>query len=179
MRGMKRLLTAVAGFLLAVAAVVGALVLVAPWLDGPVNRIAGGPFKQASLDGRFASAAALEMAPGVELEVGLDSRPSVNVAVIVHDGVIYVPATLDPAAKRWPRAIEDNPAVRIRTGGAVFDAHASRVTDATLHATLAALGAAKYSAGYFEPERTWFFELQPVISDRAGRATTGSDGTSF
>jgi len=91
--------------------------------------------------------------------VQLDSRPSVTVAVIVKDNEIYLPATLTPAEKRWPIAIQSNPEVRVRAHDLVYDFHAYQVADEALHNELSRLGAEKYSQSYFIPENTWFFHL--------------------
>ncbi len=173
MKYLKVLAYSIAGALALVALTIAVLAGVAPWLDGPVHMIAGGPFQQSAEPDTTAGAdPALLVATGtIELEVNLERRPSVNVAVLVLDGEIYVPATLNPEEKRWPRAILEDHNVRIRTRGQVHRYLATRVAAPDLHDRLAQMGAEKYSQGYFEPENTWFFHLtrpQPSAMSTGG-----------
>ena len=160
MKYLKYLVTIIGGLGLVVAILIGVTLLMAPWLDGPVTRIAGGPFKQVSESGT-PPADSLASLANIELEVMLNSRPSVTVAVIVHEGEVYLPATLKPAEKRWPKAIIDDSRIRVRFADHVYDYYANKVTDQTLHQALSAVGASKYSRAYFIPEKTWFFHLTP------------------
>ena len=147
--------------LAAIGLIIGVTIAIAPYLDGPVNRIAGGPFKQEAIDFSALEPKFLANQSVVELEVNLDTRPSVEVAVVVHDAKIYIPATLRPEEKRWPKAILADPNVKLRSEGTVVNAVAHRVQDLKLHQKLSELGAQKYSQSYFIPENTWFFELGP------------------
>ena len=158
---LRRVLLGFGVFVGVIAAIIGLTVALAPWMDGPITRIAGGPFQQAADPGK-PDLDKLEEAGSVELEVQLETRPSVTVAIIVHENVTYVPSTLRPAEKRWPRAILNDPAVRIRTDGKVYAYYAYKVVDQQLHQALSRLGAKKYSENYFKPENTWFFRLTEV-----------------
>ena len=160
MNYLKYLATIIGGIGLFIGLMIGIALLIAPWLDGPVTRIAGGPFKQVSESGP-PPAKSLASLANIELEVMLNSRPSVTVAVIVHEGEVYLPATLKPAEKRWPKAIIDDARIRVRFADHVYDYYANKVTDQTLHNSLSAVGAIKYSRAYFMPEKTWFFHLTP------------------
>lgn len=159
MTTLKKIALVVASLLFLLAFCVGALVAAAPWLDGPVLQIAGGPFKQPSVDFSTLAPAKLQDAQVVEIEVKGLSRPSVTVGVLVFQEEIFVPATLQPDEKRWPKAIEDNPQIRMRHGNEVVDAFAYRVLDRDLHQQLCELGAQKYEASYFQPDRTWYFRI--------------------
>ncbi len=158
---LRRVLLGFGAFAGAIAVIIGLTVALAPWMDGPISRIAGGPFQQAVGPGQ-PDLDKLQEAASVELEVQLETRPSVTVAIIVLDNVAYVPSTLRPAEKRWPRAILNDPAVRIRTAGKVYAYNAYKVVDQQLHQALSRLGAKKYSEDYFKPENTWFFRLTEV-----------------
>ena len=157
----KRLLLVCATLVLLTGIGIGVLVAVAPWLDGPVLHVAGGPFKQTSVPYSQLNLAALADAGSVEIEVRGLPRPSILVGVLVRDGVPYVPATLRPEEKRWPAALLEDPRMRLRSNGVVVDVIAERVTDSVLHRTLSEQGASKYAPSYFEPDRTWYFRLQP------------------
>ncbi len=137
----------------------GITLLLAPGFDGPLSRIAGGQFQQAS-ETHPVDAQKLKDLANIELEVNLPSRSSVTVAVVVHNNKIYLPATLTPSEKRWPNAILKDPGIRIRVDGKVYDFNAYRVTETRLHKQLSDMGAEKYSRSYFIPENTWFFQLQ-------------------
>ncbi len=139
--------------------VVGTLLVVAPWMDGPLLHLAGGPFKQDSVPFSALDPASLEQASIVELEVQGIPRPSVTVGVIVADGNIYLPATLNPQEKLWPKAIVLNPAVRIRYADKVIEGFAIKVEDESQRRRLSRLGAEKYNPSYFQLDRTWYFRL--------------------
>lgn len=158
MKALKYSLVAIVSLVMLISAVIGVLVLLAPGFDGPISRIAGGPFSQQSEHQSIDPIKLVELS-NLELEVQLVTRPSVTVAVLVSENQIYVPATLRPDEKRWPKAILRDPRVRIRVTGQVFDFNAHRVADESLHQKLSKLGAEKYSPGYFMPENTWFFHL--------------------
>ncbi len=160
MNYLKYLATIIGGIGLFIGLMIGITLLIAPWLDGPLTRIAGGPFKQVSESGTPPVDSLASLAT-IELEVMLNSRPSVTVAVIVHESEVYLPATLKPAEKRWPRAIIDDSRIRVRFADHVYDYYAHKVNDQTLHKVLSAVGASKYSRAYFIPEKTWFFHLTP------------------
>ena len=160
MKYLKYIAATVGSIGLIIGLLIGVTILIAPWLDGPVTRIAGGPFKQPSETGVLPADSLTSLAT-IELEVMLSSRPSVNVAVIVHEGEVYLPATLKPAEKRWPKAIIDDARIRVRFADRVYDYYANKVNDQSLHLALSAVGASKYSRAYFIPEKTWFFHLTP------------------
>ncbi len=144
---------------LLLALTIGTLLVIAPWLDGPILHIAGGPFKQAAVPFNALDSDTLQNAGIVELEVKDLDRPSVTVGVLVLDEKIYIPATLTPEEKRWPKAIENNPRVRLRHDGTVIEGFAYRLHDQPLHQTLSRLGAEKYDPSYFQPEDTWYFRV--------------------
>lgn len=138
---------------------VGVLLTAAPWFDGPILHLAGGPFKQLSVDYSGLKPASLKDAGTIEVEVQGISRPSIMVGVLVHDDDVFIPATLKPDEKIWPAAIEKDPRIRIRHNDLVVDAFAHRVSDESLHQTLSDLGAQKYRASYFVPDKTWYFKV--------------------
>lgn len=162
MRVLKIVAVGFGVLIMCVVVLIGVTLAIAPMLDGPVNRIAGGPFKQPAVAFSVLDPAALVDESVIEIEVKLESRPSVEVAVLVDEAKIYVPATLQPAEKRWPKAIAADPRVRLRARGRVVDAQAVRVTDDALHQRLARIGASKYSESYFRPEDTWFYEIRAL-----------------
>lgn len=166
MRILKRIVLTGACLTLLVALSVLALIAIAPWLDGPILHIAGGPFADESVAFSQLDAPTLKSAQMVEVEVRDISRPSITIGVLVLDSAIFLPATLRPEEKLWPKAIQDDPRIRIRYQDKTIDAFAHKVEDRELHQKLSELGAQKYSASYFEPDKTWYF----MVSQSAQRA---------
>lgn len=151
---------------LSVGLFIAGLITVAPWLDGPVLHIAGGPFKQGSVDFSELDLASLPEVPYIEIEVQGIPRPAITVGVLMLENAVFVPATLTPSEKLWPAAIEQDPRIRVRHADKVVDAFAYRVRDPELHRVLSELGARKYRASYFVPEQTWYFSVSAQRRER-------------
>ncbi len=146
------------GILVAVAL---AVFLYAPYADGPVGPlgyIAGGRLQgpvEVFPDDPSAWADRLT----VELETNPTDPRSVTVGLLVVDGVAFVPATLRPDTKRWPRDVERDANVRVRVDGRIYRARVTRIRDPRLHERLANAGQHKYDPSFFDSERTWFYRL--------------------
>ncbi len=128
---------------------------------GPLGLLPGGRLRGVEHQGPEPDWSDLAEWRTVELQVDPGSPHSVNVGLLVHAGRPFVPATLRPAEKRWPRAIAEDARVVLRIQGTLFPRTARRVSDAVLTAALLEAGQLKYDPSYFEPDRTWFFELLP------------------
>ena len=152
-------LKVIALLLLSIAIIVGGLILYAPRLDGPILHLAGGPFKQASVDFAELDLKSLPETPYIQIEVQDIARPSITVGVLTLKDAVFVPATLTPSEKRWPAALEQDPRIRIRHNDKVVEAYAYRVREPDLHRKLSVLGAQKYRASYFVAENTWYFRV--------------------
>ena len=147
------------------AAIALLVFLYAPYADGPIGPfgyIAGG-----RLDGPVAvfpdDPSVWADLLTVELETNPKDPRSVTVGLLVVDGVAFVPATLTPNTKRWPRDVERDGNVRVRVDGRIYRARATRIHDPRLHERLANAGQRKYQPSFFDPERTWFYRLDSPI----------------
>ena len=148
--------------LVAVAVAIGAVFALAPYADGPLGLIPGGPFHGAATGGPEPDWEALAGdARTIELEVNPEAPRSLTMGIVVHGGQLYLPATLVPERKRWPREVAADPRVRIRVDGRIYERRAQRVDDPELVQELIERGAEKYSPNFFAPDRTWFYRLAP------------------
>ena len=154
------------GIVVAALVVVVALVFAgARFADGPVAMIPGGALRSGELvetpdiDWTFAADV-----PTIELQL-VDPVRSRTVWLVVHDGQLYVPCSLDfPPFKTWhSEALEDGRAV-LRVEGKRYERRLERVTDEALIGELAGLVAKKYDLqpeGRFDPSRIWLFHVTP------------------
>ena len=80
---------------------------------------------------------------------------------------LYVPTSMilgptDPTERGWVSHVSDDPQVRIRLDGRVFERRAIRVTDAAEFEAARAVLEEKYDLGERDPERTvWIYRLDP------------------
>ena len=154
------------GIVVAALVVVIALVFVgARFADGPLALIPGGALRSGELvedpdvDWTFATDL-----PEIELQL-VDPVRSRTVWLVVHDGQLYVPCSLDfPPFKTWhTEAVEDGRSV-LRVEGKRYERRLERVTDEALMRELAGLLAKKYdlqAGGRFDPTRLWIFHVTP------------------
>jgi hypothetical protein len=154
------------GIVVAALVVVIALVFVgARFADGPLALIPGGALRSGELvadpdvDWTFAADV-----PEIELQL-VDPVRSRTVWLVVHDGQLYVPCSLDfPPFKTWHNeAAEDGRAV-LRVEGKRYERRLERVSDEALMGELAPLLAEKYdlqTGGRFDPSRLWIFHVAP------------------
>jgi hypothetical protein len=95
----------------------------------------------------------------VQLETRPEDPYSVNVAYTRIDGRLYINA--GDTETQWVKNIADDPRVRLRLDGAIYDLVAERVGDA---GEIAAFGAAWTSQSVFrrdprELDRVWLYRL--------------------
>ena len=141
-------------------------VVLARFHDGPLGPIPGGPFRDTASAG-LPDAAQAGAFHTVEIEVGQPEPKSRTTWIIENDGVLYVPAGL-AARKQWPAQAEADGRLRLRVGGKVYAAKATRVTDPALRTVLLEKVAKKYDLSG-DPQgtmaqSTWFFRLDPLGS---------------
>jgi hypothetical protein len=96
-----------------------------------------------------------------ELEVQPDHPRTLETLMLVHEGALYVAANM-PEGKRWPRAVRQNAAVRVRLGGNAVYARTARYVASPddTRALLAAMNA-KYGFDVSMNGPIWFFRLDP------------------
>ena len=162
--------------LLLLLVAVGGLVVafVARFGDGPLGPFAGGPFRS----GEIVPASEVDWEPlaaVAEVELQLVEPPrSRTTHIVVYDGHAYVPCgivELGPFVwvgqafwKRWPREVQRDPRVILRSRGRLYVLRAVRVDDPVLHGRLSELLSAKYDLGLErppDPRRAWFYRLDP------------------
>ncbi|HSJ97197.1 MAG TPA: DUF2255 family protein [Myxococcota bacterium] len=143
---------------LVVAIGVGALALVARFLDGPLGPLPGGPLRAGPLvsdpvaDWSFA-------AGEQEVELQLDSqRTSRTTWILVHEGRAYVPASTEfPPGKTWHRAALEDGRATLRIAGQRYPVTLEKVDDPALATAVRAVAEAKY------PQRpggeVWLFSV--------------------
>jgi hypothetical protein len=145
-------------------AAIAVVAVAARFHDGPLGPIPGGAFQGAAADLALLDAAKTGGANTVEIEVGQPQPKTRTTWIVAHDGVLYVPAGY-AARKEWPAQAEADGRLRLRVGGKVFTAKATRVTDPALQAALIEAVAKKYDLSG-DPQGsmaqgTWFFRLDP------------------
>lgn len=140
-----------------------AAVLLARFGDGPLGPLPGGPLRSGELvseppaDWGFARDVA-------EIELQLDSQRTSRITwVVVHEGVAYVPCSLDfPPLKTWYKSAAQDGRAVVRIASRRYPVTLVKIEDEPTIAALRQAAGAKYAAGPRPPEgRVWFFRLQP------------------
>ena len=124
-------------FLRWLCAGVGSLVVVALLLDtfggylfdGPVGPIPGGRMEGPVSDDADPYWSNLELV--IELEIRPSKPWSLSVWNAVVDGELYVPSAKGKS-RRWTHVALEDPRVRVRTGGKIYERRLERVTDREL-----------------------------------------------
>jgi hypothetical protein len=142
--------------------VVGALSLaagitgyVARWTGGPIGPISGGALRGTFTASPLPDPATLARRREVQLQVNPAAPRSVNVWVLVVDGIVYVPSSL-PEWKIWPAVLANDPHAVLRVDSSLYDVSAHRVEDPALVAQLRQALERKYGTTGGDG---WFFRL--------------------
>jgi hypothetical protein len=162
MRALKWVGGVLLGVVLALALTVGTLLVIAPFSDGPIAVIPGGPLEAGELieepvtDWSFATAV-----DTIEMQLVADDDRSRTTWILVHEGAAFIPCTLGfPPGKAWHLlAVEDGRAF-VRVEGKRYPVSLVRVEDAALQAELAAVSSAKYPPAPGSDEGSWYFALR-------------------
>ncbi len=157
-----RILRWLGGIVLGIALLIGAVVLYAPFHDGPLAFIPGGPLEAGELvsqpvpDWSFASSVQV-----IEMQLVADDNKSRTTWILVSEAVAFIPCTLGyPPGKHWHHlAVEDGRAL-VRVEGKRYPVTLRRVEDPELLETLAAANSAKYPPAPGSDEGSWYFRLQ-------------------
>ncbi len=156
-----RVLKWLGGTVLAIALVISAVLLVAPFNDGPIAFLPGGPLESGELirepvaDWSFATS--LET---IEMQLIADDDRSRTTWILVRGRSAFIPCTLGfPPGKSWHRlALDDGRAV-VRIAGRRYPVTLVKVEDPAAQATLAAVSAAKYPPAPGSDAGSWYFRL--------------------
>lgn len=150
-------------------AAVGTLILTVLFLDtfggylfdGPLGPIPGG-----ALSGPVNATESPDWSK-IEKELELEIRPSkpwsLHIWGVVIDGELYSPSAFGEK-RRWPKVVLEDPRVRLRTNGQVYERNLERVTDPELKKRIGAALIAKYDLDPKKAESddtTWFFHYAP------------------
>ena len=134
---------------------------------GPLGPIPGGKLRGEPAP---ATPPGWDSALGVE-QIQVETNPadphSVNTWCIVHEGGLYVPTSLilgadEPSERRWVRNVLEDPRVRVRIDGAVYELRATKVEDSQQRDVVRAALLEKYDV---EPDahsdQAWIFRMEP------------------
>jgi hypothetical protein len=117
----------------------------------------------------------------IQLETNPEQPHSVNTWCVGYDGNLYIPTSLilgtkDPSARGWVANVLENPLVRVRIDGRLYELRAVRVSDEQELETVRAKLIAKYDeveAGEEQAEHAWIFRLESRTGQSA--AASGAD----
>jgi hypothetical protein len=162
MRIVRRILSVVVGIVVTVVAIVLLLDTFGGYLfDGPLGPIPGGAFKGPVNSDLHPDWSNLEEV--IEIEIR-PARPwSLSIWNVVVDGELYVPSA-SGARRRWTAVAVNEPMVRLRTHGQIYERRMERVTDPALRLRIGQALAERYG---FEPpqdperDTTWYFHVEP------------------
>jgi hypothetical protein len=162
MRIVRRILSVVVGIVVTVVAIVLLLDTFGGYLfDGPLGPIPGGAFKGPVNSDLHPDWSNLEEV--IEIEIR-PARPwSLSIWNVVVDGELYVPSA-SGARRRWTAVAVNEPMVRLRTHGQIYERRMERVTDPALRLRIGQALAERYG---FEPpqdperDTTWYFHVAP------------------
>lgn len=150
-----------------VIAAVAALLVAAPFADGPIGPMPGGALSGELTTGRPPWEAVGDL---VTIEIRPERPWSLNAYAIPHDGELYVPSFF-AARRRWVAVAMADPRARVRIDGRLDPRRIERVDDPALRAALASALAARHGfdpGGVVAQGTTWFFRLAaPGHEDRA------------
>jgi hypothetical protein len=150
---------------------VGVLIIGARFADGPVEIIAGGPFRSGEMvtgaepDWRF-----IRDVDTVELQLHSPAR-SRTTWIIEHDGKIYIPCGYMNTAwgklwKKWPIEAQNNGRAILRVDSKLYERRLVRLkTGDALEAVVSALGdnyQVPATVAAVNNNSLWIFGLEPV-----------------
>jgi hypothetical protein len=129
--------------------------------DGPLGPIPGGAFTGPVNPEPHPDWSHVEKV--IELEIRPAKPWSLSIWAVVVDGELYSPSAFG-AHRRWPSVALEDPRVRVRTDGQIFERTFERVTDPGLKQRVGEAVAARYG---FDAEKaarddtTWYFHYAP------------------
>ncbi len=129
--------------------------------DGPLGPIPGGAFEGPVNPERNPDWSGIEEV--IEIEIR-PSRPwSLSIWAVVVDGELYSPSGY-AARRRWPTVALEDPRVRVRTNGQIYERTLERVTDPQLKERVGRAVAARYgfdAEEFVRGDTTWYFHYAP------------------
>ena len=134
--------------------------------DGPLGPIPGGAFSGAVNPDPHPDWSHVERV--IELEIRPAKPWSLSIWAVVVDGELYSPSAFG-AHRRWPTVALEDPRVRVRTNGQIFERTLERVTDPDLKKRVGEAVAARYgfdAAKAARDDTTWYFHYAPRTPQR-------------
>ena len=171
MSRLTRILRWLGGGIGILAAVALSVFLYAPYADGPLGPlgyIAGGRL-HGPVEVFPDDPTAWAELPTVELETNPTDPRSVTVGLLVVDGVAFVPATLSPETKRWPRDVGRDASVREEPETAANMPHPRTLTCKSPPGRLFIQGAKPVNMSFDSRDRNNISPIQ-MKSGKAARA---------
>lgn len=141
-----------------------ALRLVTRFTGGPIGMIPGGRLRGEYAAQQDPDWGFTEDVETIAVEVNPSNPLSVTTWVFAHEGELYVAADFFNPFKRWPRLALEDPRVRLRIEGQLYDRTAVRVTDPVLIEELRRAIGEKYDVdpdGLAARVDVWFFRMEP------------------
>ena len=164
MRGSARCLLASPAELAWLALASIATISCGPW--GPQGILAGGPFLGSASEQAVGDWSFTDAKPLIAIETrGPLFRHTVTILCTAADGRLYVMARHAPR-KRWVQNLAEDPRVRLRIDGELYEGRAVRVTEAAESAAVARAFLRKYVGLEAPRARGLFFAPEPG-DDRA------------
>lgn len=169
MKSAIKILAGAGGLLFVVVALV---FLGARFADGPIEILAGGPFRSGELHpGPEPDWSFLADRPTVEFQLEKPAR-SRTTFVMVHEGRLFIPSGYMTTWwgriwKHWPYQAESNPNALLRVDGKLYERTLRRIQDGPDVAPVLAELGRKYGSGDPVPRDAldsgylWLFELAP------------------
>ena len=156
--------------LLTLVVLVGLFLFLARFADGPIEIVAGGPFKTGEpYTGPEPDWSFVRDKPTVQFQL-LDPPRSRTTWIIEHEGRIYIPSgymtsTWGKIWKKWPIEAEKDGRSILRVDGTLYSRNLRRVTGGPVVPPLLDLLSKKYnvpaSMEAFESGYLWLFEMAP------------------
>jgi Uncharacterized protein conserved in bacteria (DUF2255) len=130
--------------------------------DGPLGPIPGGAFSGPVNPDPKPDWSHVEKV--IELEIRPSKPWSLSIWAVVVDGELYSPSAFG-ARRRWDSVALQDPRVRVRTNGQIYERTLERVTDPALRKRVGEAAAARYNfdaqqAGG-DADQTWYFHYAP------------------
>jgi hypothetical protein len=127
--------------------------------DGPLGPIPGGAFTGAVNPDPAPDWSNLPKV--IELEIRPAKPWSLSIWNVVIDGELYLPSAMG-ARRRWTAVAVDQPLVRVRANGQIYERRLEKVTDPALRKRIGQAVAARY--GFDPPQEadedtTWYFHV--------------------
>lgn len=129
--------------------------------DGPLGPIPGGALVGPVNSNPNPEWSNLEQV--IELEIRPEKPWSLSVWNAVIDGELYVPSAMG-ARRRWTAVALEEPMVRVRTRGQIYERRIEKVEDPALRLRIGRAIAERYGATSpesAETDTTWYFRLAP------------------